>query len=58
MPKPKTTRKPGRPPLGGVVVKTRLPREAHAALVARSQATLRPTSGLICDAVLAYLAAA
>lgn len=57
MPKPKTTRKPGRPRLGGVVVKTRLPKDAHVALVERARAAYRSTSDLIRDAVTAYLAA-
>lgn len=58
MTKPKTLRKPGRPRLGGVVVKARLPREAHAALAERARASYRSTSDLIRDAVVAYLAVA
>ena len=58
MAKQKPPRKPGRPRLGGVVVKARLPREAHAALAERARASYRSTSDLIRDAVVAYLSAA
>lgn len=57
MPKQKTPRKPGRPSLGGVIVKARLPRDVKARLDARAAEQLRSASDLIRDAVVASLAA-
>lgn len=51
-------RKPGRPRLGGVVLKTRLPEPTADALRARAAVDLRDVSAVIRDAVEAYLRAA